>query len=104
MKSSKSKATDTTLLEAEAKGELVEAIVLGNSYLVNPKAVTSGPALREMQVNGNVWPMYELMIPDQAKRDEFEEALPADPVFGWSVEDFGEAFAELFAQVAGKKA
>lgn len=104
LKKTTAKATNTDLLEAEAKGEKVRVVVNGVTLEVNPKAITSGPALRAMQQDNNIWPMYELMVPNPTKRAEFENALPQDPEFGWDMEDFAAAFGELFEKVAGKKA
>lgn len=104
MKKTVAKASDTALLEAEALGERVEVVVLEHPYMVNPKAAQAGSALREMQKDNNIWPMYELLLPDPKDREQFEAALPQDPEVGWLMDDFVEAFGSLFEQVAGKKA
>lgn len=92
-------------LEAEATATPVAVEVNGVTLEVNPKAVTAGPQLRAMQTQSDVWPMFDLLVPDKETQDALLDTLPKDPALGvWDIEDAVTMVADIMTQAAGGKA
>lgn len=92
-------------LEAEAVSKPVKLTINGIELTVNPMAVQAGPQLRAMQTQNNIWPMFDVLVPDVETQNALLDTLPVSEEVGvWLTEDAVKLVGDIMEQAVGEKA
>lgn len=103
-KKSTAKPSDVEVLAAEALHENVTVEINDLTVEVNPRAANALSAIRALQEQGNMWPLFYKLIPDKPDQEALIASLPVDEGLGEAtIEDFASLVNEIMEAVGAGK-